>query len=111
MCTISGNAGDAVAVSLADLAVELRVIGSAEEDVPAGQAAGLERLLTYATEEIEQLAPSAPEAVKDVALVRAASYLHESPAGPIGAPFADFMLNSGAAAILSRYIERRATAI
>ena len=89
-----------MAVNLSALAVDLRVIAEATEEIPAGQAATLQRLLDYAVLEVEQTAPDAPQAAKDLAIVRLCGYVYESPSSPVGSGFADAIGNSGAQSLL-----------
>lgn len=98
----------AVTVTVADLAVALRVVGEAAESVPAGVAETLTRQLAAATEIVQHFAPDAPEAVQNEAAVRLIGWLFD--AAPADRAGRDGLVLSGAAALLVPYRAQRLTA-
>ena len=100
-----------MAVSLADLAVDLRVITNPEDTIEPGQIVILTRLLAVAETLVSERAAGAPEALKDSAVISLASYLYDKPTAGAAGRFANSWVNSGAASVLSNYIRRRARAI
>ena len=96
-----------MAVTLTELAGALR-LGDAVA-APVEPVRGiLDRLLGAATALVEATAPDAPTAVRDEAVIRLASYWYDSPPAPHGGGFASAFRNSGAEALVSRFISRRA---
>ena len=59
----------------------------------------------------ERVRDDAPEAIKDMAVVAVASYLFDRPSAAPGLRFSNAWANSGAEAMLSPWIDRRAVAI
>lgn len=100
-----------MAVSVTDLAIELRIIAEATATIPEGQSAVVTRLHGYATAEVERMAPGAPDTHKDLAAVRLAAYIYDLPSSQAGAGFSNAPLNSGALSMLKPWIQRRALAI
>ena len=98
-------------VSLADLAVDLRVITNPEDTIEPGQIVILTRLLAVAETLISERASSAPDTLKDSAVIQIASYLYDKPTAGAAGRYANAFVNSGAASLLSNYIRRRAKAI
>ena len=100
-----------MAVTVNDLALDLRLIAEAEAELEAGHKAILTRHLGAAQALIEERAPGAPDALKDAATVAVAGYLFDRPSAPSGNRFASAWSNSGASAMLGRYVRRRAHVI
>ena len=98
-------------VSLADLAVDLRVITNPEDTIEPGQIVILTRLLAVAEMLISERASSAPDTLKDSAVIQIASYLYDKPTAGAAGRYANAFVNSGAASLLANYIRRRAKAI
>ena len=71
------------------------------------QNAELQRLLDAANATIEDEAPSAPGAIKELAVQRFAAYQHDQPFAARGQSFANAFVNSGAGSVLSRWRVRR----
>ena len=94
----------AVTLTLAQLAVELRVVAAETDAIPAGPSAVLTRLLAASTETVQEYAPDAPEALQNEAVVRLAGRLYDQ-AGHEARGVNPF-LASGAAALLSRHRAR-----
>ena len=96
----------AVTLTRAQLAVELRLVATETDTVPAGQGAVLDRAFAAATALVTDYATAAPDAVANEAVVRLASRLYDQAGseGRGGNP----MVQSGAAALLSRYRTRAA---
>ena len=95
-----------VSLSRAALAVELRIAVTEADTLQAGIAAILDRSLATATAQVQAYAPDAPDAVLNSAAVRLAGWLYEAEfAGRLrhAAP----MLSTGAAALLSPFVEER----
>ena len=97
----------AVTLTVAELAVQLRVITSSSETIADGQASVLGRTLAAATAAVESYAPSAPAAIQEEAVIRLASRLYDvaGSEGRGGNP----MILSGAAHLLSRHRARNVT--
>ena len=100
-----------MAVTVGQLAVELRIVTDPESDIPDGQEAIITRLLATAVRTIQDRASGAPQDLKDQAVIVLASYLYDRPSAAAGAGFSNAWLNSGAESILSRYVVRRATVL
>ena len=100
-----------MAVTLADLAVDLRLITNPEDTIEPGQIVILTRLLAVAETLVSERAAGAPEALKDSAAILLASYLYDKPTAGQSGRYANSWVNSGAASLLSNYIRRRAKAI
>ena len=100
-----------MAVTLADLAVDLRVITNPEDTIEPGQIVILTRLLAVAETLVSERAAGAPAALKDSAVISLASYLYDKPTAGAAGRYANAFVNSGAASLLSNYIRRRAKAI
>ena len=101
-----------MAVDLGKLAVELRI--STDPDTPPDEplASVLSRALRAAQAVVdERVRDDAPEAIKDMAVVAVASYLFDRPSAAPGLRFSNAWANSGAEAMLSPWIDRRAVAI
>ena len=90
-----------MAVTLSDLAIAVRVSGDGEDLSPA-ETAILTRILNAAVEQVDKVAPSAPDSVKELAIVQYGAYLHDMPVGRHDA-YADAFVHSGAGAILARW--------
>ena len=73
----------------------------------ADQELELQRLLDAASAIIETDAPAAPVAIKDLAIQRFAAYQHDQPFAARGQTFANAFVNSGAGAVLARWVVRR----
>lgn len=101
----------AVTVTLAQLAVHLRLSDDPATAPTGAEAVVLGRVLASATAMVERYAPAAPEALQNEAAVRLCGWLYDSdPSGSNpGGPAA--MKSSGAVALLAPYRVRRAGAI
>ena len=77
------------------------------ESTDNDQNAELQRLLDAANATIEDEAPTAPTAIKDLAVQRFAAYQHDQPFASRGHSFANAFVNSGAGSVLSRWRIRR----
>ena len=97
--------------SLADLAVDLRLITNPEDTIEPGQIVILTRLLAVSETLISERASSAPDTLKDSAVLQIASYLYDKPTAGAAGRYANAFVNSGAASLLSNYVRRRAVAI
>ena len=95
-----------MAVDVTQLAAALRLTeGTAAPTEPIPSI--LNRLLGVAQAFVEITAIGAPDAIKDEATVRMASYLYDSPtAGPEGR-YADAWRNSGATSLVARWVVHR----
>ena len=92
----------AVTITRAELRDALRL--SDDQDTTAE----IDRILAYATVEVNRIAGTAPDVVSDESVVRLASYLFDQPSVSRGAAYANALRNSGAASILAPYRIRRA---
>ena len=100
-----------VLLSIAELAVELRIIGDAGEELDEGNKQIVENLLAFSRGMVDQRAPLAPEWAKNEAMIRIAAYRYDAPTSPVGTGFADILTNSGAAEILAPWTPIRALRI
>ena len=91
-----------MAVNVAQLAAYLGL-----ESQDASQNEELQRALDAATVTVEDEAPTAPAAIKDLAIQRFAAYHHDQPFAARGQSFANAFVNSGAGTVLSRWRIRR----
>ena len=93
----------ALAISKADLAVELRIIADPAAAIPAAYDAMLTRRMEQAENRIEGYAPGAPPSAKSEAAVRWIGYAMDTPASSAGTAFADAFRHSGAMAELAPF--------
>ena len=101
-----------MAVTVAVLATELRLTTDASAAPPEPLNGVLARTLRASQAIVsERIRDDAPEAIKDLAVIAVASYVHDRPSAPQGERFANPWRNSGAEQMLSRWISRRAVAI
>ena len=100
-----------MAVTLADLALDLRIIATPTDTLDAGQSAVLQRALAAAEALVAERAPTAPTALMDSATLAVAGYLYDRPSAHPGARFASAWVNSGAASMLASHVSRRARAL
>ena len=100
-----------MAVVLADIAVDLRIITNPEDTVEPGQVVILTRLLAVAETLVNERAATAPSALKDSAIISISSYMYDKPSAGAAGRYANAFVNSGAASLLANYIRRRAKAI
>ena len=100
-----------MAVSVEDLAVDLRITTNPEDTIEPGQRIILTRLLAVAETLVSERASSPPDALKDSAIISLASYLYDKPTAGAAGRYANAFVNSGAASLLSNYIRRHAKAI
>ena len=101
-----------MAVTVAVLATELRVWTDPNSPPPEPLAGVLARTLRASQAIVsERVRDDAPEAIRDLAVIAVASYVHDRPSAPQGERFANPWRNSGAEQMLSRWIDRRAVAI
>lgn len=97
-----------MAVTVRALAAELR-ISDGTADPPEPHLSILTRLLGVADAMVDQIAPDAPDAIKDEARVRFAGYLFDQPSAARGDFYSNGWRNSGAASLVARWVERRAS--
>ena len=96
-----------MAVTLTQLAAALR-LGDGENP-PTEPVAGLiTRLLGVSQAFVARAAPEAPVAIADEATIRMTAYLYDSPTAAAGGRYAQAWRNSGAEALVSRWVVRRA---
>ena len=101
-----------MAVDIATLAVELRLATDPASPPPEPLSGTLSRTLRAAQAIVsERIRDDAPEAIRDLAVIAVASYVFDRPSAAQGDRFANAWRNSGAEAMLSRWISRRAVAI
>ena len=96
-----------MAVTLIQLAAALR-LGDGEI-APTEPVAGIiSRLLGVSQAFVALAAPDAPEAIADEATIRMTAYLYDAPTAASGDRFSAAWRNSGAEALVSRWVVRRA---
>lgn len=98
-------------LTVPQLALELRIIAAPDGALSAGQSDTITRLKETCDAIIDDRSTGAPQAFQNRAFVQLAAYLHDSPPASPGSGFSNAWINSGAAAILSRWVERRAVVI
>lgn len=91
-----------MAVTVAELAVALRLIAAPTDTLDAGPESVLTRLLGVGEAMTDLLIPTAPQAIQDECIVRLAAYLYDQPIGRRDA-YANAWINSGAGALASRW--------
>ena len=97
-----------MAITYTDLAIALRLSVDGT-DVEAAQQAILTRLIGVGEAHVSLLAPEAPEAVKDKAIIRLAGSLFDVPRAGRRDAYANAFVNSGAGALLSRWSPQAAS--
>ena len=100
-----------MAITVGDLAVDLRLATSVDSTLPAAQTLILTRLLATAETMVAERASSAPSALRDQATIAIAAFMYDKPSSPAGTRYSNAWASSGASEILSRYITRRALVI
>ena len=80
-------------------------LGLESQDVD--QTAELQDILDAAIATVELEAPSAPEAVKDLAIKRFSAYQFDQPFAARSQSFANGFVNSGAGSVLAKWVVRR----
>lgn len=98
-----------MAVTVAQLAGALR-LGDGTTAPAEPILSELTRLDGVADAFIELRAPGAPDAVKDEAKVRFVGYLYDQPTVSQGDRYANAWRNSGAGALVSRWVVKRSAA-
>ena len=95
-----------MAIGIEQLAAALRLgDGVAAPDEPVLSI--LTRLAGVADAYVNLIGQDAPEAVRDEAIVRFAAYLYDAPPASSGDRYASAWTNSGAASLLSKWVEQR----
>ena len=95
-----------MAVTVTQLAAALRITdGTASPPEPINSI--LIRQLGVAEAFVELTAKSAPTAIKEEAVVRMAGYLYDAPTAGSELRYADAWRNSGAAALVARWVVHR----
>ena len=97
-----------MAITFTDLAIALRLSVDGT-DVEAAQQGILNRLIGVGEAHIALLAPNAPEAIRDEAIIRLATYLYDVPSAGRRDAYANAFVNSGAGALLSRWTPQAAS--
>ena len=77
------------------------------ESRDASLTAKLQTILDAARVTVDDEAPNAPDAIRDLAIQRFAAYQHDQPFAARGQSFANAFVNSGAGSVLSRWRVRR----
>ena len=98
-----------MALTVTALAAALR-IGDGVNPPAEPQLSILNRLSGVADAFVELIASGAPDAVKNESAARFASYLYDQPTAARGDRYAAAWVNSGAAALVSRWATRRIVA-
>ena len=98
-----------MAITVADIALNLRIITTLTDTIDAGQEAILTRLFGVGDAFTELFIPTAPDAIKDECRIRFIAYLYDQPTAAQGDRFGNAWKNSGAAALASPYRVRRAS--
>ena len=101
----------AVTVSIGQLAVACRLATDPAATVPEPDRTVLQGILDFASVEAVAVAPGAPDAHHNRAVIQLSAYLYDQPPSTRGAMFGNAMVNSGAYFVLRRYVKRRAVAL
>ena len=96
-----------MAVTLTGMAAELRLGDGITPPVEPVRGI-LTRLLSVSEAFIDQAAPDCPAAIRDEAQIRMVGYLYDQPTASTGHRYAAAWRNSGAEALTSRFVARRA---
>ena len=95
-----------MAVTLGQLAAALRLTDGSDPVEP--QLSILTRLKGVADAHVEKVAPDAPDTIKDEATIRMCGYMYDAPPAAGGDRYANAWRNSGAGALVARWVVRRA---
>lgn len=96
-----------MALSVAELAVHLRVSADPGAELQEPYKAILMKLHRWAQSEIASRTERAPDHAKDMGLILLAGYVFDKPASSGGARYANAWENSGAANVLRKWTKRR----
>ena len=96
-----------MAVTLLQLSAALR-LGDGETAPPAAISGLIERLLGVSQAFVQIAAPDAPAAIADQATIQMTATLYDQPTSTSGDRYAAAWRNSGAEALVSRWVVRRA---
>lgn len=96
----------AVDITIAELASDLRIVGTADDPLPAAAQAELRRHRQTAIAIIEKRTSGAPVDVENSAASAMVGYLYDRPTAPQGSRFANVWINSGASSLLADWIIR-----
>ena len=91
-----------MAVDVSQLAAYLGI-----ESRDSDQTVELQLLIDAAGATVQEEAPAAPTAIRDLAIQRYAAYQHDQPFAARGQSFSNAFVNSGAASVLARWVVRR----
>lgn len=100
-----------MAVTVGDLALDLRLITDATTPLALGQGAILTRLLAAAETIVNERTSGAPDATREAAILAIAGYLYDKPSAGSGTRYASAWRNSGASDLLASYVRRQAVVI
>lgn len=100
----------AVTVTVADIALELRLIADASDTVPSGHSVILTRLMATASALVLRYAPAAPDSQHNEAVVRVCGYLYDVGPHERGR-MQDPLAQSGASALLGPWRAQRAVSV
>ena len=95
-----------MALTVSDLSQALRISDGSQPEQPIRDI--LTRLLGVGEATADLLAPDAPGPVREEAIIRFTAYLYDAPSGAAGQKYSDAWVNSGAAALVSDFVSRRA---
>ena len=95
-----------MAVNVEELSAALR-IGDGSTATPEPTLSILTRLLGVGQAFVELRAEGAPDPIKDEAVIRMAAYLYDQPTAGAEGRFSDAWRNSGAAALVARWVIQR----
>lgn len=91
----------AITLTLAQFAAAIRA-GDGTNEPTGAEKIAIEGTFEAVKQVVNDIAPTAPEAVANEAVVRAGGYLYDAPEGQGG----DFMTRSGARSLLKEYVHR-----
>lgn len=94
-------------ITVKELAIALRLLADPNDPIDPAISGVLTRQLAVAKAIVDHHAPAAPQEVKNEAIVRTVGYLYDSPTAGRGANYASVFRNSGAASLLTKWVERR----
>ena len=98
----------AVTISVGELAAAMRLTEDINVSLVEPELGMVTRMLEVGTALVTEIAPLAPDAIANEAIVRMASYLWDAPTAAPGQQYSAAWRNSGAASLVSRWVTRRA---
>ena len=96
----------AVTLTLTQLGAAMRLLIAGQTTLPPEYSDEVQRLLDTAKAIVEKRAPDAPDTVQNEAVVLMVAYIFDSPPATRGTSYANAYEYSGAAALVSHWVDR-----